>query len=260
MTVDAKYANLVATVKEECKDASEDEIADEFRRYEEEFLIPPEDALRSVIRKFQAAAGMEVTGSSGTRAAPPSVKKVDRFSDLGSDDRNVTVEVAVVSYTPRMQKMKTGEERQIAFGWIEDNPWEPSDKRERWDYKDWGGHSQNLAPGSVVRLEGVSVNEWNDKKSININRTSRISVLREGGQANLERSDEPISIERASQSDGFVNIVARVLSTKSDVIVKRDGSGQLNVVRGRLADETGSIGMLSWSDFDYEPGTLLMHQ
>ena len=28
-----------------------------------------------------------------------------------------------------------------------------------------GGHSQNLAPGSVVRLEGVSVNEWNDKKS-----------------------------------------------------------------------------------------------
>ena len=45
MTVDGKYANLVATVKEECKDASEEEIAEEFRRYEEEFLIPPEDAL-----------------------------------------------------------------------------------------------------------------------------------------------------------------------------------------------------------------------
>ena len=39
--------------------------------------------------------------------------------------------------------------------------------------------------------------------------------------------------------------------------MKRDGSGQLNVVRGRLADATGSIGMLSWSDFEYEPGTLL---
>ena len=85
----------------------------------------------------------------------------------------------------------------------------------------------------MVRLEGVSVNEWTDKKSININRTSRISVLREGGQANPERTDEPISIEKASQSDGFVNIVARVLSTKNDIIVKRDGSGQLNVVRGR---------------------------
>ena len=130
MTVDGKYANLVATVKEECKDASEEEIAEEFRRYEEEFLIPPEDALRSVIRKFQAIAGIDVTGSSSSKAPPPSAKKVDRFADLGSDDRNVTVEVAVVSYTPRMQKMKNGEERQIAFGWIEDNPWESGDKRE----------------------------------------------------------------------------------------------------------------------------------
>ena len=137
MTVDGKYANLVATVKEECKDASEEEIAEEFRRYEEEFLIPPEDALRSVIRKFQTIAGIDVTGSSSARAPPPSEKKVDRFADLGSDDRNVTVEVAVVSYTPRMQKMKNGEERQIAFGWIEDKLGSPA-TRER-DYKDWGG-------------------------------------------------------------------------------------------------------------------------
>lgn len=79
MTVDGKYANLVATVKEECKDASEDEIAEEFRRYEEEFLIPPEDAMRSVIRKFQAAAGIEATGSTSSGAPPPSVRKVDRI-------------------------------------------------------------------------------------------------------------------------------------------------------------------------------------
>ena len=50
MTVEGKYANLVATVKQECKDADEKDIVEEFRRYEEEFLIPPEDALRSVIR------------------------------------------------------------------------------------------------------------------------------------------------------------------------------------------------------------------
>ncbi len=75
MTVDGKYANLVATVKEECKDASEEEIAEEFRRYEEEFLIPPEDALRSVIRKFQTIAGIDVTGSSSARAPPPLQRK-----------------------------------------------------------------------------------------------------------------------------------------------------------------------------------------
>ena len=84
-------------------------------------------------------------------------KKVDRFSDLGSEDKNVTIEVAVVTYVPRIQMVR-GEEKQIAFGWIEDNPWESNDKRERWDFKDWGAHSENLAPNSVVRLEGVSLN------------------------------------------------------------------------------------------------------
>ena len=97
------------------EDADENEIIEEFRRYEEEFLIPPEDALRSVIRKFQAAAGIEVTGSPSSRSSSPEIKKVDRFSELGSEDRNVTVEVAVVSYTPRMQKMKNGERRRSYY-------------------------------------------------------------------------------------------------------------------------------------------------
>ena len=253
MTEDGKYTAQVTVVKQECPEADDSEIEEEFRRYEDEFLIPPEDALRSVVRKFQTASGMEVTNL----ASPAKVeKKVNRFSELGADDRNVTIEVAVISYSPRIQMVR-GEERQVAFGWIEDNPWENSDQRERWDYKDWGEQSENLAPGSVVRLEGASVNEWNDKRSININRTTRVTVLREGGAPVTQVSDEPVSIETASENEGYVNLVARLISSKPDVIVKRDGSGQLDVVRGRLADSSGSIGFLSWVPLEHEPGTLL---
>ena len=60
MTEEGRYAAQVTIVKQECPDADENEIVEEFRRYEEEFLIPPEDALRSVVRKFQAATGMEL--------------------------------------------------------------------------------------------------------------------------------------------------------------------------------------------------------
>ena len=60
MTEEGRYAAQVTIVKQECPDADEKEIAEEFRRYEEEFLIPPEDALRSVVRKFQAGNGMEL--------------------------------------------------------------------------------------------------------------------------------------------------------------------------------------------------------
>ena len=253
MTEDGKYTAQVTVVKQECPEADDSEIEEEFRRYEDEFLIPPEDALRSVVRKFQTASGMEVTNL----ASPAKVeKKVNRFSELGADDRNVTIEVAVISYSPRIQMVR-GEERQVAFGWIEDNPWENSDQRERWDYKDWGEQSENLAPGSVVRLEGASVNEWNDKRSINVNRTTRVTVLREGGAPVTQISDDPVTIEAASENEGYVNLVARLISSKPDVIVKRDGSGQLDVVRGRLADSSGSIGFLSWVPLEHEPGALL---
>ena len=54
MAEEGRYAAQVTIVKQECPDADEKEVVEEFRRYEEEFLIPPEDALRSVVLKFQA--------------------------------------------------------------------------------------------------------------------------------------------------------------------------------------------------------------
>ena len=248
------YANQIAVVKQECPDANDEEIGKEFQRYESDFLIPPEDALRSVIRKFQAATGVEVTSGSTTQVREE--KKVQRFSELGSDDRNVSVEVAVISYTPRTQLVR-GEEKQIAFGWIEDNPWEASSERIRWDYKDWGNKGEAMVPGSIVRLEGASVNEWNDKRSLNINRTPRVTVLKEGGGSAPPTSNDPMTIARASEVEGFVNIVGRVISAKPDVIVRKDGSGELNVVRGRISDSSGSIGFLSWKEFEHEEGALV---
>jgi replication factor A1 len=153
--------------------------------------------------------------------------------------------------------MVRGEEKQIAFGWIEDNPWEASSERIRWDYKDWGNKGEAMVPGSIVRLEGASVNEWNDKRSLNINRTTRVTVLKEGGGSAPPTSNDPISIARALEVEGFVNIVGRVMSAKPDVIVRKDGSGELKVVRGRISDSSGSIGFLSWKDFEHEEGALV---
>ncbi len=254
MSDQTTYANQISVVKEECPEADDEEIGKEFARYEKDFLIPPEDALRSVIRKFQTATGADVSGV--TSAPVREEKSVQRFSELESDDRNVTIEVSVISYTPRTQMVR-GEERKIAFGWIEDNPWESSSESVRWDYKDWGDKGKTLVPGSIVRLEGASVNEWNDKKSLNINRTTRVTVLKEGGGSEPPSGDEPLAISKASEIEGFVNLVGRVLSAKKDVIVRRDGSGEIPVVRGRIADSSGSIGFLSWKEFDYEEGALI---
>jgi len=248
------YEAQIAVVKEECPEAEIDEIGKEFARYEKEFLIPPEDALRSVLMKFGGATGGK--SQKGNESTPRPEKKVDRFTELAADDRNVTIEVSVVSYTPRIQTVR-GEERQVAFGWIEDNPWESGTLRERWDFKDWGEKGEKMSPGSVIRIEGASVNEWKEKKSLNINRTSRITVLREGGPVVPKIGDEPLSIAQAWDSEGYTNIVGRVISAEPGVIVRRDGSGEIAIVRGSIGDSSGTIGFLSWVPFDYETGSLL---
>jgi len=235
-------------------DADESAIAAEFTRYKDEFLVPPKHALRSVIEHFQKEAGMEVSApNTSTRRV---AKSVERFSDLSSDDSNVTIEVAVISYTPRMTMVR-GEEKQTAFGWIEDNPWEEGGERTRWDFKDWGNHAENLSPGSVVRLEGVSVNEWNGKFSLNINQTSRVAVLRASERKVVMAPSEPISIERVLTMDGFATVVARVITAEQRTVNKKDGSGTIDLVKGRLADDSGTIGFACFGTFEHPAGTLL---
>ena len=249
-----EFENEIRAVKEAVPDAEEETIAKEFVRYRDEFLVPPKHALRSVIEHFQKEAGMEVNAPA--TSARPAAKSVERFSDLSSDDSNVTIEVEVVTYVPRMQMVR-GEEKQIAFGWIEDNPWEEGGQRTRWDFKDWGSHAENLSPGSIVRLEGVSVNEWNGKRSLNINQTSRVAVLRGGERKVVVAPSEPTSIDRVLSMDGFATVVARVISTRPMTVNKKDGSGTLDMVKGRLADDSGTIGFACFGSFEHPVGTLV---
>ena len=246
-----KYADYVQAVQKECPEADAGEIAEAFAKYEEEFYIPPQDAMRSVLRRFQS--GTTPTPSRGGSTTTTQTKKVATLSELTGSDRDIEIEVAIVSHNIRDQMIR-GEEKQIAFGMLEDNPWEENGQRTRWDYKDWGPHA-NLAAGSIVRIEGASVNEYNGKMSLNINQSTRIVVLKEG-VATTVASNDPIDINNIPK-EGYICVVGRVLASRPDQIHRKDGSGSIDVVRGRLADDTGTIGFLSWEPFDHEVGTLV---
>lgn len=247
---DSKYSDYIDAVLKEIPDASPAEIHSAFEKYENEFYIPPQDALRSVLRKFQSDMD---SPSKSKPLQQRQTKKVVQFNELKGDDKDVEIEVAVVSHNLRQQLIR-GEERQIAFGMIEDLPWEDEQKRTRWEYKDWGSNSQ-LLPGSIIRLEGASVNEYNGKMSININQSSRIVVLQEGAGISV-KTEDPQDIADLP-NDGYVTVVGRVLSIKNDQIHRKDGSGSIDVVRGRLADASGHIGFLSWEPFSHEVGALI---
>ena len=250
-----KYETHVKSILAECPDANPEEVSAAFAKYETEFFIPPQDAMRSILRRFKGeTTPTPSAGTSGSSSsAPKPTRKVSRLSELKGDDREIEIEVEIISHNIRDQTIR-GEEKQIAFGLLEDNPWEENGEKNRWEYKDWGPNS-NITPGSVVRIEGASVNEYQGKMSLNINQSTRIAVIREGTR--------PVTAPGEAQdisslpSEGYVCIVGRVLATRPDQIHRKDGTGSIDIIRGRLADETGTIGFLSWEPLEHEVGTLL---
>ena len=250
------YEAHVAEVIKQVPEADPEKVTEAFARYEKDFLIPPEDAMRSVLRRFQSDSGIpsqpNQQQSSSQRQTIP-IKKVEKLSDLSGDDRNVEIEVEIVTHNPRTTMVR-GEEKIVPYGLIEDQPWSEGGNRTRWEYKDWG-NNPNIAPGAVVRFEGVSVNEYQGKMSINVNQASRVVVLREGVRT-VTTPGEPVEIS-SIKSEGPVTVVGRLLASRNDVIHRRDGSGSIDIVRGRIADETGTIGFLSWESFEHEVGSLL---
>ncbi|MED5291928.1 MAG: hypothetical protein VX778_06825, partial [Candidatus Thermoplasmatota archaeon] len=253
MSGDDRYDDHISAVLQECPGVDRDEIKAAFQKYEDEFFIPPQDAIRSIIRRFKSETDTKPTTTKAGQSNR-TTKKVSRLSELKSDDRDIEIEVEIVSHNVREQMIR-GESKSIAFGLLEDDPWqEGGGERTRWEYKDWGNNS-NITPGSVVRIEGASVNEYQGRMSLNINQSSRIAVLREGTRP-VVAPGEPVDISDLP-SDGYVCIVGRLMSSRPDQIHRRDGSGSIDVVRGRLADESGAIGFLSWEPFEYEVGTLL---
>ena len=255
MSDDANIESAIKQVLASVPGANPEEIKIEFQRYQTDFLIPPSDAMRSVIRKFQSKTGSSTKTTSGQAPTASPMKKVQRLSELKADDKNIEIEVEISSHNVRTQKVR-GEDKDIAFGFLEDNPnGEGDGKRMRWSFKDWGANS-NIIPGVVVRIEGASVNEYQGQMSLNINQTSRVVVLKESSRVNVN-PNEPISLSDASNSDGDITVIGRVLSVRKDVIHRKDGSGTIDVVRGRLGDASGALSFLSWEEFNHEVGTLV---
>ena len=98
---DDRYAGHIAAVLQECPDADQDEIRSAFVKYEEEFFIPPQDAIRSIVRRFRSESDTPASqGGASSQPKKPS-KKVSSLSELKADDREIEIEVEIVSHNVR---------------------------------------------------------------------------------------------------------------------------------------------------------------
>lgn len=252
--LDADMDYAVRTILASAPELAREEVEEELRHYQKEFLIGPRDAIRAVTRKLVHKHGIRPEQVKDADVGGP-VRKVARFEELANGERNVEIEVRVQSSQRRPQTVR-GEERMVGWGRIEDQPHASNEGRTTWEFKDWGDHSEQLRPGAVVRLEGTSVNEYQGRFSLNINQTSRVVVLEEGREVPVA-GDEPLSLADASAIEGPVTVVARVMRKESRSFTPRDGGADRTMIKGQLGDASGLLGFTSWSAFDHEVGTLL---
>ena len=246
--------HAVRTIMVTAPELDADEVRAELQHYQQEFLIGPRDAIRSVTRKLVHKHGITPERVKDADVGGP-IRAVTSFSELAADDRNVQIEVRVTTARRRPQTVR-GEERMVGWGRIEDQPHGAANERTTWTFKDWGDHSEHLREGAVVRLEGVSVNEYQGQRSLNINQTSRVVVLEAGREPAVD-PDEPVTLAQASELEGPVSVVGRVMSREVRSFEAKDGSGTRTMVKGRLGDASGVLGFTSWVAFDHEPGVLL---
>ena len=66
-----KYETHVQSILAECPDADPEEISAAFAKYEKEFFIPPQDAMRSILRRFKGETTPTPSAGSSTSTSSP---------------------------------------------------------------------------------------------------------------------------------------------------------------------------------------------
>ncbi len=246
----------VSSVLDAVPGADRDAVTEEFERYQNEFLMGPKAAVRSVITRMQRSTPGAMDGEATPRpdAGPRPAKKIQRFAELVDGDRNLTLEAYVAEHD-LVERNVRGEMMTIGRGRLEDMPNEPRSQRSSIQYTDWGGHADVLRPGSTVRIEGASASSWQEQVRLEINRSARVTTLQASSEPVIDRS-EPLSIEQASSIEGRVSIVARIVSNDPRTINTKDGRN-IEVRSGRIADSTGMMTFTAWDGLDHSVGTLV---
>ena len=81
MSDEDRYNDHISAVLQECPGADRDEVKSAFQKYEEEFFIPPQDAIRSIIRRFKSESDASPTTPKASGQTNRPTKKVSRLSN-----------------------------------------------------------------------------------------------------------------------------------------------------------------------------------
>lgn len=212
-------------------ETTQEELEEQLQKFME-YGVPPEQAVRSILRQYGA------TGPTSDPDAGP-VKIVDLTPGLSF----VNLIARVVYITSREIQVR-GEPRTIWTGILgDDTGTRPFTSWKPFEYE----------KGAVLKIKGAYTKEFNQEIQVNLGDRAEVQ---ETDKDELPEYESPVAERKISDLEPGVGpsiVTARVLDvTKREVHARGEDK---TITTGMLADDTGQIQFTAWADLDLATGT-----
>src|SRR5512137_650881 len=217
---------------------SEEEIANELKRYLEVFGLSLPVAKRTIVKRH----GGDASGfSAGFQR---------KLAEIRPNEPNVDFLAKILSANTKEITVK-GEKKSIMYGFIGDDtttlPWTA-----------WETEGMELQKGDVISVRGAYTKEYQGRVQVNFG--NRISIKKEDpaiiGDIQIARGPPKIAnIGDLREGIGVVEVKGRLLSVDERTVVAKGEPKQ--IFSGVIADETGKVTFTAWSDFKLKQGEVV---
>jgi replication factor A1 len=217
---------------------SEEDIANELKRYLEVFGLSLPVAKRTIVKRHGGDTG---NFSAGFQR---------KLAEIRPNEPNVDFIAKILSVNSKEITVK-GEKKPIMFGFIGDDtttlPWTA-----------WDTEGMELQKGDVISVKGAYTKEYQGRVQVNFG--NRISIKKEDpttiGEIHIAQGPPRVAnIGQLREGMGFVEVKGRLLSVdERTVVVKGEPK---KIFSGVVADETGKVPFTAWSDFKLKQGEVV---
>lgn len=217
---------------------SEEEIANELKKYVEVYRLSIPMAKRTIVKKY----GGDSSGfSAGFQR---------KLAEIRPNEPNVDFVAKILSANSKDITVK-GEKKNIMFGFIGDDtttlPWTA-----------WDTEGMELQKGDVISVKGAYSREYQGRVQINFG--NRVSIKKEDpstiGDIQIAAGPPRVAtIGQLREGMGYVEVKGRILSIDSREVTAK--GEQKKIFSGVVADETGKVQFTAWSDFRLKQGEVV---
>ncbi|MFC7018931.1 MULTISPECIES: Single-stranded DNA binding protein [Haloarcula] len=192
------------------------------------YSVPMDEAKQSVRRKYGSGAG----SSDGAGQRKP-------IADVTPGDSNVTVTAVVLTAGHRTIQYND-EEHVIREGKL-------ADETGTISYTAWDGFEGDLEPGQTLRLENVSLREYEGQPELNLGDGTRATVPEDDLTVDARVGGDR-QLSEVTPGDRGINVEVEVLECEEKVIDGRDG--ETTILSGVLGDESARTPFTDWQPHD----------